>query len=109
MAAASISQGTVEHSFVSSGLEATDGKPDAEKWKEMITQTASTVCMVYLWGSSLRSASFELTAGADSTGVAIVVFILAMVLNPGVQVKAQAEIDQVLENRRLPEFSETIK
>lgn len=98
------SQGTVEHSFVAS-------KPDAEKWKEMITQTASTVCagMVYLWGSSLRSASFELRAGADSTGVAIVVFILAMVLNPGVQVKAQAEIDQVLENRRLPEFSETIK
>lgn len=84
MAAASISQGTVEHSFVSSGLEATDGKPDAEKWKEMITQTASTVC----------------AAGADSTGAAIVVFILAMVLNPGVQVKAQAEIDQVLENRR---------
>ena len=95
---------------MSSGLEATDGKADAEKWKEMITQTASTVCagMVCLWGSSLRSASFELTAGADSTGAALVVFILAMVLNPGVQVKAQAEIDQVLENRRLPEFSDRV-
>lgn len=29
-----------------------------------------------------------------------------MVLNPEVQAKAQAEIDRVLENERLPEFSD---
>ena len=104
------SQGTVDHSFVSFGLEAADGKLDTEKWKEMIIQTASTICagIVFFWTLSLCSASFELAAGADSTGAAIVVFILAMVLNPDVQAKAQAEIDQVLEHRRLPEFSDQV-
>lgn len=104
------SQGTVDHSFVSSGLEAANGKLDTDKWKEMIIQTASTICagIVSFWTLGLSSASFELAAGADSTGAAIVVFILAMVLNPDVQTKAQAEIDQVLERRRLPEFSDQV-
>lgn len=95
---------------MSSGLEAADGKLDTEKWKEMIIQTASTICagIVSFWTLGLFSASFEPAAGADSTGAAIVVFILAMVLNPDVQAKAQAEIDQVLERRRLPEFSDQV-
>jgi len=95
---------------VSSGLEAADGKLDTDKWKEMIIQTASTICagIVSFWTLGLSSASFERAAGADSTGAAIVVFILAMVLNPDVQDKAQAEIDQVLERRRLPEFSDQV-
>jgi len=45
-------------------------------------------------------------AGADTTGATIVIFILAMTLNPDVQAKAQAEIDRVLENRRLPDVSD---
>lgn len=95
---------------MSSGLEAADGKLDTEKWKEMIIQTASTICagIVYFRTLGLCSSSSELAAGADSTGAAMVVFILAMVLNPDIQAKAQAEIDQVLEHRRLPEFSDQV-
>lgn len=50
--------------------------------------------------------SIGVLAGADTTGATIVIFILAMTLNPDVQAKAQVEIDRVLENRRLPDVSD---
>ena len=37
---------------------------------------------------------------------AVVTFILAMTLYPEVQRKAQAEIDQIVGNSRLPDFSD---
>ncbi|KAF5349115.1 hypothetical protein D9756_009456 [Leucocoprinus leucothites] len=85
-----IAKGNAQPSFVSSCLEAVNEKRDIEKEKAIIKETAITF----------------LAAGADTTGAAIVVFILAMTLNPEVQAKAQAEIDRVLENGRLPEFSD---
>ncbi|KAH9066195.1 cytochrome P450 [Lactarius vividus] len=44
--------------------------------------------------------------GADTTVSALQTFILAMTLYPEVQQKAQAEIDQVVGNSRLPDFSD---
>ncbi|KAH9066193.1 cytochrome P450 [Lactarius vividus] len=44
--------------------------------------------------------------GADTTVSTLQTFILAMVLYPEVQRKAQAEIDQVVGNSRLPDFSD---
>ncbi|KAJ3555210.1 hypothetical protein NP233_g12259 [Leucocoprinus birnbaumii] len=85
-----IARGNAQHSFVSSCLEAVNEKADLEKQKVIIKETAITF----------------LAAGADTVGATIVVFILAMVLNPDVQAKAQAELDRVLENGRLPEFSD---
>ncbi|KAJ3563625.1 hypothetical protein NP233_g8820 [Leucocoprinus birnbaumii] len=85
-----IARGNAQHSFVSSCLEAVNERADLEKQKLIIKETAITF----------------LAAGADTLGATIVVFILAMVLNPDVQAKAQAELDRVLENGRLPELSD---
>jgi len=45
-------------------------------------------------------------AGSDTTVSSIHSFMLAMVLYPEVQKKAQAEIDRVIGNRRLPVFED---
>ncbi|KAN0130018.1 Cytochrome P450 [Lactarius tabidus] len=45
-------------------------------------------------------------ASVDTTVSAVQTFILAMTLYPEVQRKAQAEIDQIVGNSRLPEFSD---
>ncbi|KAI9432091.1 cytochrome P450 [Lactarius indigo] len=44
--------------------------------------------------------------GADTTVSALETFVLAMTLYPDVQRKAQAEIDQLIGNSRLPEISD---
>ncbi|KAI0033051.1 cytochrome P450 [Vararia minispora EC-137] len=45
-------------------------------------------------------------AGADTTVSSAISFILAMVLNPGIQAKAQEELDSVLGGARLPTFAD---
>jgi cytochrome P450 len=45
-------------------------------------------------------------ASVDTTVSAVVTFILAMTMYPEVQRKAQAEIDQIVGNSRLPDFSD---
>jgi len=45
-------------------------------------------------------------AGVDSTASPVQAFILAMVMYPEVQQKAQAEIDAVIGNERLPDFND---
>ncbi|KAF9531077.1 cytochrome P450 [Crepidotus variabilis] len=79
--------GIAEPSFTSSLLEEPDLTPDREhdiKW----------------------SAASLYSGGADTTVSAIYAFFLAMVLHPGVQKKAQAELDSVVGNGRLPSFSD---
>jgi len=46
------------------------------------------------------------TGGADTTVSSIHTFFLAMVLYPQIQVKAQAELDRIVGNDRLPSFSD---
>jgi len=46
------------------------------------------------------------TAGTDTTAIALEIFILAMTLYPDVQRKAQAEIDRVVGNLRFPDYSD---
>ncbi|KAF8735319.1 Cytochrome P450, partial [Rhizoctonia solani] len=46
------------------------------------------------------------SAGTDTTSTELVAFIVAMVLNPDVQVKAQEELDNVLGPRSLPNMSD---
>ncbi|KAF8884134.1 cytochrome P450 [Infundibulicybe gibba] len=45
-------------------------------------------------------------AGSDTTWSAMATFVLAMVLNPDVQRKAQEEIDTVIGLKRLPDFTD---
>lgn len=51
-------------------------------------------------------ASIAFTAASDSTVSTLLVFLLAMVLNPEVQTKAHAEIDRVVGKDRLPDFDD---
>ncbi|TFK33320.1 cytochrome P450 [Crucibulum laeve] len=52
------------------------------------------------------SAATIYTAGGETTWSTLLIFILAMVLNPDCQREAQEEIDRVVGPGRLPEFSD---
>ncbi|KAH8978633.1 cytochrome P450 [Lactarius akahatsu] len=58
-----------------------------------------------IWVARAIPASLYL-GGADTTVSALQTFTLAMILYPEVQRKAQAEIDRVVGNSRLPDFSD---
>ncbi|KAJ7284428.1 cytochrome P450 [Mycena rebaudengoi] len=45
-------------------------------------------------------------AGSDTTLSSLLTFVLAMVLNPDVQLKAQSQLDEVVPKDRLPQFSD---
>jgi cytochrome P450 len=45
-------------------------------------------------------------AGADTTTVAINSYFLAMLIDPEIQTKAQAEVDRIVGRGRLPEFAD---
>jgi cytochrome P450 len=45
-------------------------------------------------------------AGTDTTGTPVLSFFLAMLLNPDVQKKAQAEVDRIVGADRLPEIED---
>ncbi|RDB29742.1 hypothetical protein Hypma_013817 [Hypsizygus marmoreus] len=79
-----MASGTARPSFISDNLE-------SEK-----TMTPDAIADVKLAASSMYG------GGADTTVSAEYAFFLAMVLNPDVQKKAQAEIDSVIGNDRLP-------
>ncbi|KIK65275.1 hypothetical protein GYMLUDRAFT_38707 [Collybiopsis luxurians FD-317 M1] len=51
-------------------------------------------------------AAVSYAAGADTTVSAILSFILAMVLYPEVQIRAQEELDRVIGSSRLPDFAD---
>ncbi|KAG1833877.1 cytochrome P450 [Suillus variegatus] len=53
-----------------------------------------------------EAASVAFTAATETTTATLLVFFLAMVLNPEVQAKAQAEIDRVVGKDRLPNFND---
>ncbi|KAF9218833.1 cytochrome P450 [Gyrodon lividus] len=48
------------------------------------------------------------SAAADTTVTALTTFILVMIMHPGIQQKARAEIDSVVGRDRLPEFSDRV-
>ena len=52
------------------------------------------------------TAAITYLAGADTTVSAIDTFVLAMMLHPEAQRKAQREIDELLQGRRLPDISD---
>ncbi|KAF8067015.1 cytochrome P450 [Lyophyllum atratum] len=83
-----MASGAARPSFVSENLE-------NEK-----TMSAGEIADVKLAASSMYG------GGADTTVSAEYAFFLAMVLNPDVQKKAQAEIDAVIGNDRLPTLAD---
>lgn len=88
-----MSKGTHEHSFVSSLLKE-DGIVDGGTKHDYSEDDIKKTALVMYGG------------GADTTASALHSFILAMILFPDVQKKAQAEIDGVVGRDRLPEFGD---
>ncbi|KAI0712884.1 cytochrome P450 monooxygenase [Fomitopsis betulina] len=86
-----MASGAVQPSVARSILEETmkDGKLSVEDEREI----ASALGALY-------------AAGTDTTATAIHCFVLAMVLYPDVQRKAQAELDRVVGDSRLPDFGD---
>lgn len=58
------------------------------------------------WGLYYLSNGRRVTAGTDTRLSTALTFILAMLLHPDVQRKAQAEIDAVVGSSRLPDFDD---
>ncbi|KAF8996018.1 cytochrome P450 [Cyathus striatus] len=83
-------QGTAKPSFVSNLLSDFEGKGNVTKDLDTIKGCAG---LAY-------------AAGAESTMSSLHSFILAIMLHPEVQEKAQTELDNVVGSGRLPEFSD---
>lgn len=61
---------------------------------------AFTEAEIWGTGGSLFS------AGQDTTFSTETIFVMAMILNPGVQIQAQKEVDAVIGRTRLPTFDD---
>ncbi|KAG1738392.1 cytochrome P450 [Suillus paluster] len=86
-----IAAGMATHSMVSDCLAQIDEKDDQQKQETAIKAAAATAFI----------------AGFESSSSTLHTFILAMILYPDVQAKAQAEIDSVIgTTSRLPEFED---
>ncbi|GJE96580.1 cytochrome P450 [Phanerochaete sordida] len=87
---AQLAAGKAKPSVVSTLLTGLDDTKDNTLQELVIQNTAGTAY----------------TGGADTTVSALGTFILAMVQNPEVQQKAQAELDRVVGNQRLPDYDD---
>ncbi|KAJ7251366.1 cytochrome P450 [Mycena rebaudengoi] len=85
-----VADGTAPHSYVSDKLQEMDENQDQERQEKVIQDTAG---IMYV-------------AGFDTTTAALGTFILAMLANPDIQKKAQAEIDAVIREGHLPSFDD---
>ncbi|KAJ7483474.1 cytochrome P450 [Mycena latifolia] len=85
-----IASGNAPYSFTASALRTLEDCENKEYQEQVIKSTAGTMYI----------------AGADSTVSALGTFILAMLCNPEAQLKAQAEIDSVVQKGHLPDFGD---
>ncbi|KII84568.1 hypothetical protein PLICRDRAFT_117453 [Plicaturopsis crispa FD-325 SS-3] len=85
-----LASGTSAPSFVSRCLEGLNGtQSDSDVQENLIKKTAGTLY----------------AAGTDTTSSTVKTFLLAMLLNPDMQAKAQKELDEVVGHGNLPDFS----
>ncbi|KAF8751131.1 cytochrome P450 [Rhizoctonia solani] len=89
-----IASGTADHSIVQSLLTKLENKPN-----EDCNNSEDEEIIKWVTGNLFG-------AGVDTTAASLLVFILAMTLNPHIQAKAQAEVDRVLGQDRLPEMDD---
>ncbi|KAI9566797.1 cytochrome P450 [Boletus coccyginus] len=87
----SLAAGTAVPSMVSKSLSRIDGQHASEEYVRAIKESSVTAFA----GRS-----------PDDTSSTLLVFILAMLLNPDVQARAHAEIDSVVGTARLPDFED---
>ncbi|CAE6431274.1 unnamed protein product [Rhizoctonia solani] len=89
-----ISSGTAAHSMVQSLLAKLDDDLDLKQYNAETEEKIKWAAVAIFAG------------GTDTTAASILSFILAMTLNQHVVAKAQAEIDQVIGKKRLPDMSD---
>ncbi|KAE9405311.1 cytochrome P450 [Gymnopus androsaceus JB14] len=87
-----LSEGKAQPSFVSKHISDMEAQ-DIANQEDYIEDIKNAAAVLY-------------GAGVDTTWGTIVVFLIAMVLHPEYQAKAQAEIDAVCGNDRLPNFED---
>ncbi|KAK0477421.1 cytochrome P450 [Armillaria novae-zelandiae] len=85
-----VSEGTAITSFAASYLNDLGSVEDEEDYLKDLKGAAAQIY----------------TAGADTTWATLLVFLVAMVLHPEVQEKAQAQIDAVVGSERLPSIED---
>ncbi|KAJ3540244.1 hypothetical protein NMY22_g4378 [Coprinellus aureogranulatus] len=88
-----IAEGNARPSLVSMVLDDVRAMKDREEAESTILRCKEVAAVFF-------------GAGYDTTQATLVNFILAMVCNPEVQAKARAEVDRVVGQDRLPEFSD---
>ncbi|KAJ8088568.1 hypothetical protein PM082_022641 [Marasmius tenuissimus] len=86
-----VEKGTAEPSFCTQSAERLSITPGDNSVMENVVKNCATMSFV---------------AGTDTSASALASFILAMVLNPELQVRAQKEIDGVVGSGRLPDFED---
>ncbi|KAL0067950.1 hypothetical protein AAF712_005119 [Marasmius tenuissimus] len=86
-----VEEGTAEPSFCTQSAERLSITPGDNSVMENVVKNCATMSFV---------------AGTDTSASALASFILAMVLNPELQVRAQKEIDGVVGSGRLPDFED---
>jgi cytochrome P450 len=74
--------------------------------RTMIEEDAALPAHKSQLGMIADVAGLVYVAGSDTTVSSVVGFFLAMLINPEVQAKAQAEVDRVVGKDRLPEFED---
>ncbi|KAK1227302.1 hypothetical protein PQX77_009719 [Marasmius sp. AFHP31] len=84
-------EGTAEPSFCTQSAERLSVTPGDNSVMESVVKNCATM---------------SFAAGTDTSASALVSFILAIVLNPELQVRAQKEIDSVVGPGRLPDFED---
>jgi hypothetical protein len=99
--------GTASQSFVVDALERARDSEDFEFQAHLVKQTAMQV----FGGESRRQLSEQcpnssIVAFSESTVTSVMTFILAMLIHPEVQLRAQEEIDSIVGVDRLPDFSD---
>ncbi|PFH47240.1 hypothetical protein AMATHDRAFT_6963 [Amanita thiersii Skay4041] len=104
-----LADGTAKPSMATSLLESLPDEDDLKRVEEEII--ALNVTGVSYVGSDFPARnesgfSSTVAAGADTTGSAMEIFLLAMAMFPEVQKRAQAEIDIVVGPDRLPSFDD---
>ncbi|KAJ7509507.1 cytochrome P450 [Mycena galericulata] len=87
----SLAEGSAKSSIASRVLEDIEGTPNAEE-KEIVLKDILGACY----------------GGSDTTVSALGTFMLAMTIYPEIQKKAQAAVDEVVGQGRLPDFNDSI-
>lgn len=99
--------GIAPESFVSDSIERYKDRLFQEEETKYVAIQVFAGAWCDFWSVAMRdNAEPWITAAAETTIAATMSFILAMLMHPDIQAKAQTEVDSIIGSDRLPDFSE---